>query len=500
SPYSDYGHFDGKIDDVRIYNYALGQTEIAYIFGPHLVAHYKLDGNADDSSKFGNHGTVWAGEGYKEGVFGSSASFDPRFGAEGYMDLGDLGYTGAASIAFWFKKNIINSGVQYIFDGSDTGNWWLAQDYESYCDGELDQGGNICFNDLVHIDSSYFWQGHDNWYHVVITADDSETRIYLNTELIDTGSGFEMDMSSVRIGANYLLSSYFEGRIDDVQIFNYAIDQDKINSVYKHISPIFVERDFVRNDDQYYSIADLAQEILDFAVTHYEDYNHLVPYVNIFDSVPTDWYDIDTEQEKIAAIHFWAGNVLHKAYEGEGDTNPFNAYSDALNAWEVAEYYNGFDGSDSNAAGYMPSRPFDCRDMAALISGLATHFGLPSRMVSLDDNDPYNNWYQHYFTEIFGWELNYNKGWFLIDPSHPPIGDFYISSFDNINTISGYFDPNDNNKTGYFYITAGWSNNVGWGSEVDEMDIQASWRDYTNAPIEVPYFPNPWDLEKDTTI
>jgi hypothetical protein len=54
-------YFDGLFDDVKIYDRALSESQIrrlALVDNRQLVAYYKLDGNADDSSGNNNHCTV----------------------------------------------------------------------------------------------------------------------------------------------------------------------------------------------------------------------------------------------------------------------------------------------------------------------------------------------------------------------------------------------------------------------------------------------------------
>jgi hypothetical protein len=57
---SRYAH--GEFDDVKIYDRALTLDQVQRLAGltvtGELVAHYKLDGNADDSSGNNNHCTV----------------------------------------------------------------------------------------------------------------------------------------------------------------------------------------------------------------------------------------------------------------------------------------------------------------------------------------------------------------------------------------------------------------------------------------------------------
>ena len=79
------GYFNGLIDDLRIYNRALNESEIEELYKlgqkeevnltSGLVAHYEFEGDTNDSSGNGNHGTEHGGVSYVDGVIGQAGSF-----------------------------------------------------------------------------------------------------------------------------------------------------------------------------------------------------------------------------------------------------------------------------------------------------------------------------------------------------------------------------------------------------------------------------------------
>src|ERR1044071_4561889 len=65
---SDSAWFTGNIDDVRIYNHALSDSEVQQLyqisqvpFSDGLVAYYPFNGNANDASGHGHNGTNYSG-------------------------------------------------------------------------------------------------------------------------------------------------------------------------------------------------------------------------------------------------------------------------------------------------------------------------------------------------------------------------------------------------------------------------------------------------------
>lgn len=139
------------------------------------------------------------------------------------------------TINFWFKKSDINAGAQYFMDSRNTGIWWLLQDYVSgAC---TDSNGNICFYGLVEIPSSYL--SNDTWYFVSVTANATTSKIYLNGQLIDTGSGTTVRIGpNLTIGTRYTQSAYFEGYMDNIVIYDYVRDQTQIAWDYNRGGPV----------------------------------------------------------------------------------------------------------------------------------------------------------------------------------------------------------------------------------------------------------------------
>jgi hypothetical protein len=75
-----------------------------------------------------------------------------------------------------------------------------------------------------------------NWYHVAGTYDGSSWKVYLDGQpkaAFATPIGPEQNSRNVIIGAfdfNGPIDRFFDGAIDDVKIYDFAMDQDEINS------------------------------------------------------------------------------------------------------------------------------------------------------------------------------------------------------------------------------------------------------------------------------
>jgi len=189
---------------------------------------YHLDGNTGvvvDSSSNGNDATL---HGATQGVVGKVENAISMDGTDDYLEIpADLGNPDAMTIEFWFKKPNINSGADYLLDGRNNGNWWFLQDYRTGANCP-DSNGNICFNGLVQIPSSML--SNNTWYHVALTTDTNSSKIYLNGDLVDTGAAFNPNLGAdVHIGTRFSNTGYFEGSIDELSIWDKALDANTIS-------------------------------------------------------------------------------------------------------------------------------------------------------------------------------------------------------------------------------------------------------------------------------
>jgi hypothetical protein len=87
-------YFQGKLDDIRIYNRSLSYQEIDSLYheggwaSGDLVAYYPFNGNTNDESGYGNHGTAYGGGLYLDRFFNQNSAYSFS-GFGNHMDCGD---------------------------------------------------------------------------------------------------------------------------------------------------------------------------------------------------------------------------------------------------------------------------------------------------------------------------------------------------------------------------------------------------------------------------
>ncbi len=248
---SSYG---GLMDDLRIYNRALNETEIQELYKlgqPQeptnltngLVAHYEFEDNANDSSGNGNNGTEYGGVSYVDGVIGKAGSFD---GVDDWIDTNltilPIGNE-PRTISTWIS---LNSGTstnidQYVVGyGTDGYNENFGLQYglgDTYVFGIWNMGctydvtieGKDCTETIGY--SNYVNQ--NKFYHLIALHNGDTERIYINgvlqgskTQILNTGT------SSLTIGAKNTLY-FLDGIIDDLRIYNRALSDSEIQELYK---------------------------------------------------------------------------------------------------------------------------------------------------------------------------------------------------------------------------------------------------------------------------
>jgi len=263
-------NFDGIIDEVRIYNRILSQSEITDLYRAGaatmkvntpitlagaqsgLVGNWTFNGQdmnattALDRSGQGNNGDVRGGATPVPGISGQALSFD---GVNDYVNAGDInamdGLT-KVTVSAWTKYSLIGglTSEKHMVDKSDcngvaTGNFELVGGVNTahkvnFVVLYTDPGFTLSGSSITSIDDG-------KWHHIVGTYDGNRVRIYvdgfeensaaLSNKTLNSLSNFEIGGNCNGIGQSS--GFLWPGLIDEVRVYNRALSQSEITDLYR---------------------------------------------------------------------------------------------------------------------------------------------------------------------------------------------------------------------------------------------------------------------------
>lgn len=244
-------YFYGEIDDIGVWDRALSPAEVQSVFqaggpGNCLIASYPFDGNALDTTDNGHDGVVFGAADAIGHDGGGCYHFD---GIDDYIKLGGTWGGLIGTITAWISPdaltqyNPIFSRRDTTVNGSalelvvninaqpDSSKLYKGTDFRE-CAG----GGDLYFrNSVIEIQAG-------SWTCVALTADDTESKLYINGVEVatygdpDPGYWFEnMCPGSINtyigMSSRPLNTEHFNGRIDDVRIYDCALTASEIAAI-----------------------------------------------------------------------------------------------------------------------------------------------------------------------------------------------------------------------------------------------------------------------------
>ncbi len=238
-------HFQGSIDEVRVYDHALSSDEIANLYrvtaptavDTGLKGYWSFNGQdmngttAFDRSGAGNTGTLTNGPAIAEGLAGQALSFD---GVNDYVDTADIAFTGPFTFSTWFYTTS-NSQTGMIFgeDGSNSGGGAKL--------GIVSGNLFVRVMDAGSSDTTVTAPAVNQWHHATLVRDGSNKvdlyidgvftkRLFADAVQAET---FTWDV----IGSAADLSQNFSGKLDEIRAYNRALTAAEIKGLYDISKP-----------------------------------------------------------------------------------------------------------------------------------------------------------------------------------------------------------------------------------------------------------------------
>ena len=200
-----------------------------------LVGFWKLDesqgGNVSDSSGNNNNGSLvgdpqWQPSG---GVLGGALKFD---GDGDYVKINNesnFDFAGQVTVTAWV--NIASVPVEWTAIITKGDSAWRISTERAERRFHFAVGANTLLSGQKIVSAN-------QWHHVACMYDGGQIRMYVDGELDTSGSyngNIEQNNYPVYIGENAEQTGrFFNGLIDDVRIYNYALPENEIKALYKN--------------------------------------------------------------------------------------------------------------------------------------------------------------------------------------------------------------------------------------------------------------------------
>jgi regulation of enolase protein 1 (concanavalin A-like superfamily) len=223
-------HRASQIASAQFDSVALSTTVAAPPAGP--VAAWAFDegtGTSVQDSIGTNHGTLSGGALWTAGRYGRSVSFDGVDDTASVPDAAALDLSAAATVEAWVMPASVAgpgsvvakqapTGVAYQLQGSDEAGRPAGSFNAGTGDVRVTGPSSLAVN---------------TWSHVAATYDGSALRIFVNGAQV-ASRGFTGRLTQttgvLRIGGGSVLADWFQGRIDDLRIYNRALVATEIQT------------------------------------------------------------------------------------------------------------------------------------------------------------------------------------------------------------------------------------------------------------------------------
>jgi hypothetical protein len=244
---SDY--FDGRVDEVRIYNRPLNPAEVGADMetpiqtpkqGP--IAAWSFDeigegGTVEDLTGDGHTGTI-EGAIPARGKYGEALQFDGENDVVKVPDSPEFALAEGFTLESWVRPESASNEWAPILAKAVGGGaaahelaYWL---YEAGHEPNVPFGGTESApgekNEALGEDPLPV----NAWSHVALTYDGSQVALYVNGELVDCSPAPSpaprVIAGELQIGAATESGDYFKGRIDEVRIYNRALNAAEVEA------------------------------------------------------------------------------------------------------------------------------------------------------------------------------------------------------------------------------------------------------------------------------
>jgi len=248
--------FNGSIDDVRIYNYALSAQEVSELYNSAksshtqapsrtgLVGYWNMDANdingttVLDKSGQNNNGTIVGGVTLTTGKIGEAINNNNIRYLDTGSIVGDFVEGSQYTISQWINITSYDD-LDGIFSKDQTSSYEFFLRFQSNGDLAFSTDASVNALDTNYAPSFGVW-------HLITAVYDSSVgrKIYADGVLVAQDANTTPsppDNDSLYFGSDFNSFRVINGKMDDVRIYNYALSAGEVAGLYNATRKIYIK-------------------------------------------------------------------------------------------------------------------------------------------------------------------------------------------------------------------------------------------------------------------
>lgn len=200
---------------------------------------YYYTSNASSTFDFGGNfynGTLYGDKLYSTSTCAMSSGCFNFNGTSGYVNIANTSLPSGASsrsMCAWAKADVTDTYRWVVAYGAVSGGATAMFIGQGNPGTDLQVGG---WTDDITV--ANFWDT-TNWHHVCLTYNGAQARVYGDGALIagPTSKDWSVTLDKAYIGRQINDAEYWDGKIDEVMIFDRAISANEVTSLYQFTKP-----------------------------------------------------------------------------------------------------------------------------------------------------------------------------------------------------------------------------------------------------------------------
>jgi len=223
-----------RLSLLAVLAFTMGLSAQPAFAAPAPVAAYSFDedeGTVAFDSAGSHDGTLEGGATWTpEGKYGSAIDFNGTSGVVKVADANDLDLTGSFTIEAWVRPDGFSAVRPIVAKVENPGG--VLSGYSLFAPTSAKPTGLVTSSGTTKTAEGTSALPTGSWSHVAFTSDGTNLRLYVNGALQATSPavGIQATTTPVKIGKDGLTGTYFDGKIDEVRIYDAALTEKQIGT------------------------------------------------------------------------------------------------------------------------------------------------------------------------------------------------------------------------------------------------------------------------------